>query len=603
MEFNTLVLLVTVPLGIAVMNLVLPTILQKLLMAAGTLSLMWFSFLLYKNGNMVWSMNDQVFLQTTPLSILCIVFVQIISFIILLFAIKGMNPDLERRFFILFPLTVALSNGALASEHSIFFLTFWGFSGVLLYLFGVMSGNGDASQSAKKTFMIIGGSDAFLIMGFAILWTLQPGSNWSLTALNVPLDSGMSWMALIFLLLAAFAKAGCFPFHTWVPDYSRDTHVEAVVLLPASIDKLLGIYLLAMIVTVFFQATLLLHMILITVGAVSIITAVMMALTQHDGRRLLGYHAVSQVGYMVLGVGSGSLIAFAGGLFHMINNVLYKSGLFLSMGAVEKKTGTHDLDKLGGLARSMPLTFIMALVAALSISGIPPFNGFFSKWMIYQGLVEMAGSMAPGYQLWLLLCLILAVFGSALTLASFLKFIHAVFLGKRPEKYNAVDEAPINQWLSTGVLALLCLVFGLFAIQIPLKLFVLPVAGVSIESLPIIGLYQPVVISILFLIMLIFGLLIYRVARTVRYDQNYIGGMPAHEKYRVSGTGFYNEIRRMSPLKALYDAAEKKIFDIYNQGAGITNSFAGLFQKAHPGQLQLYLLYMIVGLLIFIFLI
>ena len=606
MELNILAYLVLIPLGIALVQLVLPSVLQKLLLLAGTAAMLWLAIIAGMGEKMTWSLGGIEILRSDPLSLMCLLFAQVLALVVLVFSLKGLAKATERNFLILFPLAIAFGNGALLSDHAVFFMSFWALTGVLLFLMGVLPGNADASQSAKKTFMIIGGSDVFMVLGFVFLWQLQPGTNWSLAALHVNLSGTVSWFAMSFLLIAALAKAGCFPFHTWLPDYSRDTGVEAVVLMPATFDKLLGIYLLARLVTTWFRGAgqlLTVNLVLITIGALSVIIAVMMALTQHDGRRLLGYHAVSQVGYMVMGVGGGSLLAFAGGLFHLVNNVIYKSGLFLTLGSVEKKTGTHDLDKLGGLARSMPITFFIALIMALSISGIPPFNGFFSKWMIYQGLLEKIKELGPAYQLWLLLCLVLAVFGSALTLASFLKFLHTVFLGKRPAQYNDVREAPMNQWLAGGALALLCLGFGLFAVQVPLKMWILPAVGVEPEALVFMGAYQPVFLFILFLIGFLLGLIVYNSMNKVRYDQNYIGGMPALEKYRVSGTGFYNEIRKMNPLKALYDAAEQKVFDLYDQGARITNGFAGLLQKAHPGLLQLYVLYIILGMLIFLLLI
>ena len=155
-----------------------------------------------------------------------------------------------------------------------------------------------------------------------------------------------------------------------------------------------------------------------------------MALVQHNYKRLLGFHAVSQVGYMILGFGLGSAIGIAAGLFHMINNALYKSGLFLSAGCVEYRTGKEDIDDLGGLSKVMPVTFIASLVFAMSISGIPPFNGFASKWMIYQGIIDFGSGSGLPNKLWVI-WLGSAVLGSALTLASFIKFIGGIFLGRR----------------------------------------------------------------------------------------------------------------------------------------------------------------------------
>jgi len=409
----------------------------------------------------------------------------------------------------------------------------------------------------------------------------------------------VTYIAFFGLLIAAFAKAGGFPLHSWVPDFSKDSPVESAAFLPASLDKLLGIYLLARIVLSIFKLNQFMYLIIITLGALTVITAVMMAMIQHNGRKLLGYHAVSQVGYMIMGVGSGSVLAIMGGLFHMVNHTIYKSNLFLSLGAVEKRTGTNNLDELGGLGSRMPVIFVTALIGAFAISGIPPFNGFFSKWMIYQGMLELAKNASPGYQIWLLICLVLAVFGSALTLASFMKFIHAIFLGRRPGKLDNIQKAPANQWISTGILAALCIVFGLWAMQIPIKHFILPIANeYGLPIPPMLGYYNPTMIILLFGSVLLLGLLIYWSIRKVRFDEIYLGGMEALEHFRVMGTEFYKEIRNMSPLKAIYNGAEKKYFDVYDVSSKCSFSITRLLKAIHNGQLQLYNLWIVLGVLI-----
>ncbi len=124
------------------------------------------------------------------------------------------------------------------------------------------------------------------------------------------------------------------------------------------------------------------------IGAATILFAVMMALIQKDFKKLLSYHAISQVGYMILGIGTGLPAGIVGGLFHMINHAMYKSCLFLTGGSVEKQAGTTDLKKLGGIGRLMPVTFICFIIAAAAISGVPPLNGFFSKELVYDGALE-----------------------------------------------------------------------------------------------------------------------------------------------------------------------------------------------------------------------
>jgi len=599
MAINELSLLVLVPFIVALLNIFLPVILRKFLSVAVVVYLIILNYQLFINVASDAYLFDVAIFSVDKLSLFILAFIQILSIIILVFSLKGVDKNIQKSFFVLYPMTVAFCNGAVISVHVIGFLIFWGLSGIALYFFNLLGTNKSTPDTAKKTFIIVGGSDVFLILGFVLIWFLMPQSNWSLWNLKLGLSSELAYIAFFALLIAAFAKGGGFPLHSWVPDYSKDAPVESVAFLPASLDKLLGIYLFARIVWSVFTVNFGIHLFLITIGTLTIIFAVMMAMIQHNGRKLLGYHAVSQVGYMILGIGSGSVIALIGGLFHLINNTIYKSNLFLSLGSVEKQTGTNNLEELGGLGSKMPLTFLFALIAALSISGIPPFNGFYSKWMIYQGILDIAKTVSPGYQIWLLVCLVLAVFGSALTLASFMKFIHAVFLGKRPKVLDNVHESPSNQWLATGILALMCILFGLFAIEIPLKRFILPIMSeYGLEAPAMLGYYNPLLLVALFGSVLLIGLVVYWGTRKVRFDEIYLGGMDALEHFRVLGTEFYNEIRNMKPLKGLYDGAEKKYFDIYDVSSKFSFSITRFFKAVHNGQLQLYNLWIVLGVLI-----
>ncbi len=604
MENNLLWIFLLVPAAITILNIILPVAVRKYLNLAGLVFMLIPVYMLYQGNPGSINILDYTVFAADKIAIFALTFIQILSFIIFLFCLKGVDKSVEGPFMTLYPLTVAFCNGVVISENMIAFLIFWGLSGLTVYLYGILGKTHEAPGTAKKTFIILGGSDALLIFGFVLIWYLLQRSTMDISLMQLPLVSTASYVAFFLLLIAALAKAGGFPFHTWVPDFTRDAPVESAAFLPASLDKLLGIYLLARMMNSLFTFDFLINMIVVTIGTLTVITAVMMAMEQHNGKKLLGYHAVSQVGYMIMGVGSANPIAFAGGLFHLINHTIYKSNLFLAMGSVEKQTKTAELDYLGGLGSRMPLTFLMALIGALSISGIPPFNGFFSKWMIYQGLIEQVALIGTGYKIWLLICLILAVFGSALTLASFMKFIHATFLGKRPAIWNEIKEAPANQWISTGMLALLCVVFGIFALELPLGLTIIPALGDAGIILPdFTGLYAPKVITIMMAITALLAILVYRLVRKTRYDNVYLGGMEADDKFRIAGTSFYNEIRQMNPLKYIYSMAEKKYFDLYEAGSKTTFAISRVIQGAHPGQLQLYLLYILLGLLIFLIII
>ena len=334
---------------------------------------------------------------------------------------------------------------------------------------------------------------------------------------------------------------------------------------------------------------------LMIVGAITIIAAVMMALVQHDFKKLLGYHAVSQVGYMVLGIGTGSLIGIAGALFHMLNNAIYKSCLFFCAGNVEKEAETTDLDKLGGLAKYMPFTFIGFVIASLSISGMPPFNGFVSKWMIYQGIIQKIDSGPMAFLG--VLCLLAAMFGSALTLASFMKLAHAVFLGTSDIRRKDVKEVHWTMWLPVLILAGLCILFGVFARSIPLKFFIVPAVGV-IDG---IGFWASDWATLLLIGGIVLGCIIYilgNIKGNIREDTWYIGGEPIPQERRFSGVDFYKSIQDIPIFKLIYKKAEEKKFDIYEQGKKAVFAITGQFQRLHNGVLPTYLVWCLLGMVV-----
>jgi len=339
------------------------------------------------------------------------------------------------------------------------------------------------------------------------------------------------------------------------------------------------------------------------IGALTIIAAVFMAVIQHDLKKLLSYHAVSQVGYMILGIGTGNPVGIAGGLFHMINNAIYKSGLFLTSGSVEHQTGTTDLDKLGGLGKYMPLTFISCLIAALSISGIPPMNGFMSKWMIYQSVIQYGTGNSGFLSKFWWIFLVVALFGSALTLASFMKLIHGVFLGQKSEqlKPEMTKEVKWTMWLPTVILAFICVVFGVFAYQLPLKYFIFPsLSTVSYQQSTVFtGWWQPGLATLLIIVGLVIGFAIYVISTTkYRKTETFIGGERLPNEVRVTGVDFYRTITDIRFFKSVFNLAEKKKFDIYDWGKKIVLWLGSVLSELHSGDLETYLSWCLAGAVI-----
>ncbi len=531
-----------------------------------------------------------------------IVFVALFGFGIGLYSISWLSREHDgRRYYAFLLWTVAASAGAILSNSLLVLLIFWEALTAILYVY-VNTGlkKMEAGQGAAKSFVMLGLSDAALFIAVAFIW-IRFGTL-SMDRLSIFVGDGATTTIYILMMVGAITKAGAMPFHTWIPAAAKGAPTPVMALLPASIDKLLGIYLLARISLDIFSIGPGLMMLLMIIGAVTIVGAVMMALIQHDLKVLLSYHAISQVGYMVLGIGTGVPVGIAGGIFHMLNHAIYKSCLFLCAGSIEKQTGTTEISKLGGLARAMPVTFVSCAIAAFAISGVPPFNGFVSKWMVYSGLVELGGRGYTSY--WIFL--VAALFGSALTLASFVKVLYSGFLGQRPSALARVKESPWAMQVPMAALALLCVIFGVWA-KFPIDRFINPIVRHAVTTSPSgqldipLGMWSPGVATSLLVFGIVLGLVVAlagRLAR-VRTGHVFIGGHKPPEELdlmHVSGTGFYNTIREIKGLNGLFANAEERVFDVYDVGGRIGNVFVQGLRFLHNGVLSTYLAWSVIGL-------
>lgn len=533
-----------------------------------------------------------VIFNADNLSKLIVIFISIFSILILLYSLVYIKDGRAKNYYPYFLVTIGCSYGAVLADNLLLFITFWGILGITLYK--LIPGNSEeSSATAKKTLILIGASDSIMLLGIALIWRLTGSLNISATAL--PTDNVLAVTAFLALMIGSFTKAGAFPFHTWVPDYAQNAPASSSALLPASLDKLLGIYFLARLTSGMFILNKWLTLLLLSIGVITIISAFMMALVQHNYKRLLGFHAVSQVGYMILGLGLGSPIGIAAGLFHMINHALYKSGLLLSAGCIEYRTGKENIDDLGGLSRTMPLTFFSALIFAMAISGVPPLNGFASKWMIYQGIIDFGiGSDLPN-KLWIL-WLGFAVLGSALTLASFIKLIGGIFLSRGKPEFKNIKEVPILMWLPLLILALFCIVFGILATNIIVPKLFMPITG----EFQFTGFWNSSLVSLLVLTSIVLGIIVYLATslKKFRTEDSFIGGEKIQDETGYPTPEFYKTISEIGFFSWMYKKAEKKWFDIYDLSKQFVLWLSHQLSEAHTGVLPAYVIWIFAGLII-----
>lgn len=288
----------------------------------------------------------------------------------------------------------------------------------------------------------------------AIILTHQATHSFGFSALRDLTPGRLSFVSALFLA-GCLIKIGAVPVHTWLPDAhpAAPSPVSALLsgitikigaygilrfifplVLPFSMPSAIGSFLKEIVI----------------IGAGSMLVGVILALLQTDAKKLLAYHSVSQMGYVLLGVGIGSSIGLTGGLFHLVNHALFKALLFLGIGAVIYATGIRNLNRLGGLYKKMPATMVLSCIGALAISGIPPFNGYVSKVLLSQAVAQ---------NLMLKLVLILT---SILTFASFTKLIYHIFFGSLPKSLENIREAPKLLLLPMAILALGCSVVGIY---------------------------------------------------------------------------------------------------------------------------------------------
>ena len=410
-----------------------------------------------------------IYMVMDGFSVILLCIVNLIGFLSVFYSISYISRyTSENYFYALFCLMVAGMNGVVLSGDlfNIFvFLEISAISSYALVAFGVEKNELEATFK----YQVLGGLASFLIL-FGIAFIYWKAKTLNIADIKAAFGTGGDKYYYLFiqiLILSGFGlKAAIIPFHAWLPDAHSSAPSPISAMLSGVLIKAVGIYV---ILRLFFNMFIIsegMAVMITTLGALSMVAGVFLAIGQWDIKRLLAYHSISQMGYVVMSVGIGMImisrgsnmevagLAIAGGIFHLINHAAFKGLLFLNAGAIEYTTGTRDLKEMGGLSKSMPVTSATSFVASLSISGIPPFNGFFSKLIII-----IAAVMAKFY-----LLAALAVVVSIITLASFLKFQRYAFYNKNPDKVKEnIKEVPFPMVFSMVILSIMCLLLSLLA--------------------------------------------------------------------------------------------------------------------------------------------
>ena len=424
-----------------------------------------------------------------------------------------------------------------ASDNAFSQLIFWELMSLISFFLVMFNYEKDETpRSGLFYFVMTQMSTVFLLTAFIIIYTVT--GSFSLQPLT---DISPALNSTIFLaLFVGFGiKAGIIPFHKWLP-YAHSSSPSNISALMSGVMIKVAIYGLLRYVLYVLNPELWWGILILAFGTVSALLGVIYALKEHDIKRLLAYHSIENIGIILIGTGlylifqsyglqDLAFISLVGSLLHTLNHAIFKSLLFLTAGSVVEVTGTRNIEKMGGLIKTMPYTAGLFLIGAISISALPPLNGFVSELMIFQVFFQSFVISDPYIVIILFISLSLFALTSALAAACFVKAFGIIFLAMpRSEKARQSHEAPAAMLIGPAILAALCIIIGVFSYQI------LHFLGYQVPIPDLLG------ISIILAVFLAAVLIIMSVFsnRKQRISQTWACGLPtpdSRSEYTASG--------------------------------------------------------------------
>ena len=576
-----------------------------------------------------------------PLSAFFLAIAATICVVSTLFSVEYMTHfvhDSVAKFYPVLLLFFAGIYGVLVAGDFLFFLVFWELMTLTSFFLVTFERESATSQRAGRKYFIITHAATLLMVAAAlILWRTSGGFHFDAVrealATLMDTDPVLANLVVALFVIGFATKAGVLPMGDWLPDAHPVAPSGMSAMLSGALVKI-GIYGLLRVFCDFAPVNDALTwwgVVLALAGTGSLFVGTLTAVKQSDAKRLMAFSTIGQIGYICLGMGVGlyalhespalAALGLMGALFHAANHACFKACLFLGAGSVLYRTGERDMNKLGGLGSAMPFTAGASTVASLSIAGVPPFNGFASKWLILATCI-LVGMEAPLF----LVLGIVGLFISLATLALFLKVLGAVFLGWSDET-RGVREVPWSMAVPQFVLAALCILLGVFP-GAPLAVAHAAIAGVWAAEVPDLqaltggpwqitlsagaaplGVWMPLVFVAALAVL---GLLAYAIQRAgaagVRDVDVWLGGEEhalASVRYPASSyflpfkqafRGIYPTVQARAPA---FPPSVRRILDLdrwlYAPVGRAVERTAHAAGRTHPGVPQVYLFWIVLG--------
>lgn len=534
------------------------------------------------------------------------------------------------------------------ADNAFVFMVAWEAMSLSSYFLVAFHHENAANRRAAFLYLLMAHVGALtILLGYGVLAAF--GGDFSFDAMRAG-ELSFAWASVAFgLAFVGFGmKAGLVPLHVWLPEAHpvAPSHISALmsgVMLKVAVYGFMR-FVFDLIGDVYWQW----GVVVLVVGSITALMGVLYALMQHDLKRLLAYHSVENIGIIFIGLGLAltflatghpipGILAFVAALYHTINHALFKSLLFLGAGAILHSTNERDIDNMGGLLRRMPWTGFFFLIGCISISALPPFNGFVSEWLTFQSALQ-AWQLDSGVLRSLLpvSAAMLALTG-ALAAACFVKVYGVAFLGQaRSRRVRRARPVPFGMRLGQGVLAFLCLIFGVFPTFIVAILQAVPaqILGQSLPQAtsqgwlwltpvaPEVASYSAPLVALLLLVLMLVAIWAWRrgaVRRVRRCDAWDCGFAPPNARMQYTAAAFAQPIRRVFGL--LFHIEEEVVRDedgksryrlsvqdrawglIYTPLARLVESSARIVVRLQSGSVRLYLGWTFITLLVLLWII
>jgi len=368
---------------------------------------------------------------------------------------------------------VAGLSGLVMSSDIFSIYVFLEVAAVASYGLTAYSRGAEETEGAFKYLLLSAVASGLILFGIVLLYSFTGALDLGeiFIAARNPNNRAVVMVCMSMFIAGFGLKSALVPFHTWMPDAYTASPATLPALSSGLLIKVSGVYALTRIISVF-GLNPAVSLVVVYAGVVSVVIGTLLAIGQTDFRRLLAYSSISQVGYVFLGIGLCTPLGITGGLFHLFNHSLAKSLLFFNAGSLEQSTGTRDLSKFGGLGKRMPITAGTSVVGSLSVAGIPPLNGFWSKLIIIIALVQSGHPCIA----------LIGVLASVVTLWYFLLVQSRAFFGKLNDTWKGVRESGF--WMSSASLfmALICIFIGIF-FALFVKSWIKPAASAIMQGM------------------------------------------------------------------------------------------------------------------------